>query len=317
VHNGEKQVRIDLRPRSGIPRSGRAELLHRRDSAPEPPRSPKGSFPWKGIFVVVGAMALTTVAIRASDMSMFADPSFLAGAAKSTDDSRCPAGMAYVPTAQGGFCIDQYEVSPGKECANTEPKSKLDTDRNMTNSYCLPVSVKGGLPWVNVTLHQALDLCARAGKRLPSPGEWFRAALGTPEDVGTKDGCVLGMTGKQNADPTGMRLRCVSHHGAYDMVGNVWEWVEADVVDGTHFGRELPDEGYIAEADTNGIPTQTEATTSSELFNEDFHYINKTGVMAMFRGGFWNMDERAGTFTVNAANTASFSGGAVGFRCVK
>ena len=160
-----------------------------------------------------------------------------------------------------------------------------------------------------------MELCARVGKHLTSNSEWYRAAVGTPEQESDR-GCVLGRIGASHAEKTGSHEACVSSAGAYDMVGNVWEWVDANVVHGEYGGRTLPDEGYVSEADVDGVAITT-STTSSEIFHGDYISINKTAVEGMFRGGFWNMTEKAGVNAVNAASPPSFVGVAVGFRCAK
>jgi formylglycine-generating enzyme required for sulfatase activity len=266
---------------------------------------------------VLAATFLTTLAIQASDKFSLQDSSILGSAGKAKDAGPCAPDMAYIPTSDGGFCIDKYEAAPGEDCAAQDPNNQFDTNKNMSNAYCAPVAEKNRIPWTNVTMHQAMDLCARVGKRLPVPGEWFRAALGTPEEVSKeKDSCALGLIGKEDADPTGVRARCVSSFGAYDMVGNVWEWVDASVIDGKYKERELPYEGYVSEADSDGIAVTTE-NSPNEVFHGDYFFIERSGVRGMFQGGFWNMDARAGTFAVNAANPTSFIGNAVGFRCAK
>jgi formylglycine-generating enzyme required for sulfatase activity len=269
--------------------------------------------------VLIGAIGLTTLAINASDSFSVPGSSLLAGAGASGSKTseHCPSDMVYVPESGGGFCIDRFEASSGDVCVHKDPTNQFETGKNLDNPLCVPVSKKSQRPWVNVQEHQALALCARVGKRLPSNREWYRAALGTPDAVSDDKGaCVLGHLGQERADGTGLHNQCVSSYGAYDMVGNVWEWIDASTNEGVYNGRTLPSEGYIGGADADGVPSEI-ATTSQPSFGGDYLFIDKTGVKGMFRGGFWSMNEKAGIFSINVASPMSFVGVAVGFRCAK
>ena len=273
---------------------------------------------WKGFLVVLFATALTTLAIHASDTLTIPGTSLFAGVGASAPRAHCPLEMTYVPQAGGGYCIDTYEVSTGDHCAFTHPGNETETGADMRDSLCAAVSVKARQPWVNVPFHDALAICAKGGKRLPTNKEWYRAALGTPDavrDDGESD-CALARTGQTNADNTGANPKCVSSYGAYDMVGNVWEWVDGSVESGSYAGKMLPDQGFVAGADVDGVPTET-ATDTVSAFGNDYFYIDKNGTRGMMRGGFWSLKEKAGLFTVNATIPTSFTGSALGFRCVK
>ena len=87
------------------------------------------------------------------------------------------------------------------------------------------VSLPSEIPSTNVTWFQAQEACANAGKRLPTNAEWQVGANGTPDpgpDNGTTD-CNTASDGA--ASLTGARSSCVSARGAFDMVGNLAEWV--------------------------------------------------------------------------------------------
>jgi formylglycine-generating enzyme required for sulfatase activity len=79
------------------------------------------------------------------------------------------------------------------------------------------VSIPGVTPSRNLTWFQAAAAARNAGKRLPSNAEWQAAALGTP------DGFPCNVGGS-DAVPTGT-VGCVSDVGAFDMVGNLYEFV--------------------------------------------------------------------------------------------
>jgi hypothetical protein len=282
----------------------------------EPPRrKKKRSKLLQGFVITVGAMLMTVLVIRASDSWAPPARDLLSGAGASTKEARCPADMIYVSDSGGGFCIDRYEASAGKLCPRADPTNQFDTNENLSVPVCTSVSVKDADPWVNIPLSQAMELCARVGKHLPKNSEWYRAALGTSDDVSDK-GCVLGRIGANHAEKTGVHDSCISSAGAYDMVGNVWEWVDANVVGGELAGRALPEEGYVSEADVDGIAVKT-STTSSPVFHNDYFYMKRDGVNGMIRGGFWNLTDKAGVSSINATIPTSFIGNAVGFRCAR
>jgi formylglycine-generating enzyme required for sulfatase activity len=73
---------------------------------------------------------------------------------------------------------------------------------------------------------QAQEACANAGKRLPTSAEWQVGANWTPDpgpDNGTTDCNTAANDGLSTL--TGARSSCVSARGAFDMVGNLAEWV--------------------------------------------------------------------------------------------
>ena len=87
------------------------------------------------------------------------------------------------------------------------------------------VSLPGTTPAAYITWFQAQEACANSGKRLPTSAEWQVGANGTPDpgpDNGTTD---CNTASSFIAEPTGSRSSCVSARGAYDMVGNLYEWV--------------------------------------------------------------------------------------------
>lgn len=96
-----------------------------------------------------------------------------------------------------------------------------------TGSGCkdfFALSIPGVKPSRFITWFQATAAARNAGKRLPTNAEWQAAALGTP-DPGETPGPQDCNTFSNGPDLTGARANCVSDVGAFDMVGNLWEWV--------------------------------------------------------------------------------------------
>jgi hypothetical protein len=116
--------------------------------------------------------------------------------APAASSATCPTGM--VPT--GAACIDRFEA-PGE----------------------------GRAPTTGVTRAQAASACAAAGKRLCTGAEWERACRGArgasyPWGASFAPGRCNVRTGAAPG-PTGALATCRSASGAFDMSGNVAEWV--------------------------------------------------------------------------------------------
>jgi serine/threonine-protein kinase len=151
------------------------------------------------------------------------------------------------------FYIDRTEVSNAAWdlfCQQTHRPQRSTSD--------------AGLPVVNVTLSDARDFAAWAHKRLPSAGEWEKAARGSNGQAFPWGGAfnpnaanLLAAAGQRghlgNADS---HAAFASPYGALNMVGNVWEWVEAPA-------PAPPESEFAANAqyfrDLNPPLTRTEA----------------------------------------------------------
>jgi hypothetical protein len=233
---------------------------------------------------------------------------------------RCKADAVQV----GSVCMDKYEASVWEIPASNVKlikdlhKAKITSAADLTGAMqhgstgddygagcpdsgngCVDfyaVSIAGVTPSASLTWFQAAAACRNAGKRLPTNQEWQMAALGTP-DPGTDDAtsdCNTITAGARVA--TGSRSLCVSDTGAFDMVGNVREWV-AD----------------WGDAATNPC------TSWGPTMGNDFSCIGGDGSInfpgAWFRGGDFGFG--AGVFTVDARFTPLSSGSNAGFRCVR
>jgi hypothetical protein len=219
----------------------------------------------------------------------------------------CAAETTAVTVGGEQLRVDIFPASPGPDCPYQEMRAVRDTTNNLARSTCQPVVAVDVKPWTYVAKHQAQQICAKMGKQLLPSAVWYQAALGTPDDTTCH---TSGVVVRKNAITD-----CVSGIGTFDMVGNVWEWVGGEVVDGvTATGQVVPQTGYVAAVNHSGWPTKT-STTTNDLFNADYFWSDTTGTRAMMRGGFYAARSDAGVYALHAGISPSFSSNATGVRC--
>lgn len=259
---------------------------------------------WKRTLIISGAaIVLSTLGIQASDLAQNLDTSLLGLATESTGP--CGAGAVVVLNGARALCVDQYEASASEACPHVEPANSAESSANISSTACLPASQAAVAPWRYVSQSEAAQLCARAGKRLPTNEEWFRFSSGLA-DV---DACAIDSSAAQ---PTGV---CSSPLDVYDSVGNVWEWLDEEVIDGTYRDRSLPASGYVARVDTKGIALET-TTLPDEAYGFDYVAVDPNGVRGVIRGGFYGSQADAGIYSVNATVPLDLRTAGIGFRCV-
>lgn len=132
------------------------------------------------------------------------------------------------------FWMDMYEVSNAQyaECvADGECDNPALMDSS-THSYYFTDPTYENYPVVNMSWNNAVAYCKWAGRELPTEAQWEKAARGTGGDTypwGNADptcnhanfmGCEGTDVIAVDSHPDG-----VSPFGAYNMVGNVMEWV--------------------------------------------------------------------------------------------
>jgi len=265
---------------------------------------------WQWLIAITVVIILTSAGIKASD-SLFGG----GGQVKSL----CPAEMVFVPGSTGGFCLDKYEDAAGNDCPSANPAAQDDTRGNLASQSCQPISQKGLIPWRFISQNQAAVACAKAGKRLPTNEEWLAGALAAPDknsgwDV---DDCQVNNNWSQQPGLTGSGKNCVSGVGAYDMIGNVWEWVAGTVEDGKYQGKVLPGEGYIKGVDSAGMPTAANLNQTDSNYNNDYLWIKNNGSRGIARGGYWANNDQAGQYSAYIVALPSDVGPGMGFRCAK
>jgi formylglycine-generating enzyme required for sulfatase activity len=176
-----------------------------------------------------------------------------------------------------------------------------DDGQSCANDLCA-VSLPGVTPASRITWFQAQEACANSAKRLPTSAEWQVGANGTPDTGGADNGTTDCNT--DNLAPgvtaTGARSGCVSARGAFDMVGNVVEWV-ADWVP-----RSIACPGWGAFSDD--VMCLSGASTTA------------TGPGALIRGGEFSFGAGAGPLSV-LGNFGPFVSvddpTRIGFRCAQ
>jgi hypothetical protein len=260
------------------------------------------------ILVIFGAVLITALGIDAADTVGGKDGTLLSQVIRS-DKGVCPLGMAEVANIPNVTCVDIYEVSTGKECPVPDPENLVSSMKNIENEACIPESKAGVTPWRFITRDQAMQACARVGKRLPSSAEWYALSLGM---VNMHDACNIKTS---SVSPTGAYTGCKTPHGAYDMVGNVWEWVSDDVIDGKYKEQQLPPEGYVAQVDQGGMATVS-VDTAQLLFGSDYFWSQQEGSFGIIRGGYYDSGTDAGIYTIHADTLPTSASVGIGFRCV-
>lgn len=261
------------------------------------------------ILVIFGALLVTALGIDASD-TINGSKSTLLSQVISQGEGKCPKGMSVVENAPSFTCVDTYEVSTGEKCPVSNPEQMLSTIKNYETKECLSESKAQATPWRFVTRDQAMQLCARSGKRLPTSEEWYALSLGMTDVERT---CNVD---SKNVGITGAKTECVSPHGTYDIVGNVWEWVSDDVIDGTYKAAKLPESGYVAQVDSSGMAT-VRSTDPQELFGKDYFWSRPDGAYGIIRGGYYDSGTDAGVYTVHADTLPTTASAGIGFRCIK
>ena len=233
----------------------------------------------------------------------------------SPDDSQCDAGErpAHAVTITKGFWMGQTEVTVAAYKRFATATAKHMPDEPSSNGTQLnPGWGDVGMPMVDVTWYDAKTYCGWAGGRLPTEAEWeYAARAGTaPARYGDLDAIAwfADNSGKQHLEsgkladnnrvsmlmtligngndmhPVGMKQ--ANAFGLYDVLGNIWEWVN----DGY-------DQGYYQSSP----PQDPAGPPNSQL--------------RVIRGGSWNdfpwlvrVSARSGVFP-------AYSDDNLGFRC--
>jgi formylglycine-generating enzyme required for sulfatase activity len=209
------------------------------------------------------------------------------------------------------YYIDQYEVTNQDyaQCVKAGT-CQVPADISLgTQDYYYSNPKFATYPVVHVTWNDAVKYCQWRGGRLPTEAEWEKAARGTDQRffpwgndyVGMKANlcdvsCTAQQTNKDLNDgypytsPVGIFAEAQSPYGAFDMAGNVWEWV-----------IDWYDEGYY----------------STQLAGSENPSGPDSGDGRVVRGGSWvsNIFNARTTLRLNfQPDQQAFH---IGFRCVR
>lgn len=232
--------------------------------------------------------------------------------------------------AAGSVCLDKYEASVWRVPAPTTTNAALvrrirrgtatgtdllaggatplgttsddyapcaDSGRGCFNDI-YAVSLPSEIPAAFVTWFQAQAACANSAKRLPTSAEWQVGANGTPDPGPDDHTADCNSANSNTVTLTGSRSRCVSARGAFDMVGNLFEWV----ADWVPLSTDCPNWASFSD----DVMCLAGASTS------------RPGPGALLRGGSFASGPTAGPLAVLGTLEPSRSGDAlVGFRCAR
>ncbi|RJO70450.1 MAG: hypothetical protein C4523_05390 [Myxococcales bacterium] len=191
-------------------------------------------------------------------------------------------------------------------------------------------SVKNNAPMRNVTWFQAQAACGFSGKVLPTNAQWQLAAQGTPDpdstqptpgnekcniwaDKGSKpSGSLWGPQSGQTIQ-SGSAAQCKSTFGAYDMIGNVREWVDM-------WGQAGKiNTSFSCGANVQPWPTNYASDGTWNINGEAHHGTDCVSAIpaAAIRGGNWNQGAQAGVFALSLTSAPPYWELSSGFRCAR
>ncbi|MEW6401239.1 MAG: SUMF1/EgtB/PvdO family nonheme iron enzyme [Chloroflexota bacterium] len=209
----------------------------------------------------------------------------------SGDSDEQPVHTVYLDA----FWIDQTEVTNTLYalCVLADECDQPASRDSFTRKPYFGINEFDDYPVINVSWEDAKTYCLWVGRRLPTEAQWEKAARGTdgrtyPWGDESPNASMLnyngsvGDTAEVGAYPDGASL-----YGAFDMAGNVWEWV-ADWYDSAYYQN----------------------SPSSNPLGPD------SGLFRVLRGGSWYFDDinvRSADRYRDNPTTTNY----IGFRCAR
>ena len=197
----------------------------------------------------------------------------------SPDDSECDGDEKplHEVNISGGFWLGQTEVTQAAYAAVT---GKPNPSRFKGD---------GSLPVEEVNWEEAKSYCEAVGMRLPTEAEWEYAARA--RDTGPRYGKldeIAWYSGNSGGKTHPVGQRAANAWGLYDMLGNVWEWVN-DRYDARYYERKVSND-----------PMGPKASPENRR---------------VLRGGSWGNFPEVVRVSFRDGYVAGFRSGNFGFRC--
>lgn len=166
---------------------------------------------------------------------------------KADDYNKCVSAQKCTPSGVHGPSMDDAVITKfAPFCTGSDPSH-------------------GRKPINCIDFAQAGAYCAFVGKRLPTEAEWEYAARGSDERIypwgNTNPTCTMGNFARSAGECAGRARgttdvgaypQYASPFGAFDMAGNVWEWV-ADVFDSKAYTQESRQDPFVNKPGDSGI----------------------------------------------------------------
>ena len=241
----------------------------------------------------------------------------------------------------GDFWIDRYEVvlvdeaeyNAGTCDGSGTVYGRSDGDAHAagfvrngsditTQLYACSLPNENPSRWV--TWFQAQEACGAAGKELCTNAQWQLAAFGTADPSATDPGddsevcniwsnskpagAVWGTTNQTVL--TGSAAQCISRYGAYDMIGNLWEWT-------ANWYGQGADSDDGSQADDGEFHGDGYWNVDNAQYNGTYNPSNPVFPASALRGGNWFGGSQAGVFALTLGYGPARWYSSLGARCCR